>query len=123
MFGFIKNLKTKYNLQVQYLHCDNAGENVAFEKACKQKGLGMDFEYTAPGMPLQNGCIECKFATLFNKLCAMLHGGKFDPFLQNGLWAEAANIAMLPKNNLLTPSRTLSLFQQFLGREREASYL
>ena len=50
-FGLIKNLKNKYNMQVQYLHCDNAGENVSFEKACKQEGLGMEFEYTTPGMP------------------------------------------------------------------------
>ena len=47
MLGFIKNLKSKYNLQVQYLCCNNAGENVAFERACKQEGMGVDFEYTA----------------------------------------------------------------------------
>ena len=47
MIGLIKNLKNKYNLQVQYLHYNNAGENVAFKEACKQKGLGVDFEYTA----------------------------------------------------------------------------
>ena len=29
MFGLIQNLKNKYNLQVQYLHCDNVSENVA----------------------------------------------------------------------------------------------
>ena len=29
-----------YNLQVQYLHCDNARENVAFKKGCKKEGLG-----------------------------------------------------------------------------------
>ena len=50
MFGLIKNLKNKYIMQVQCLHCDNAGKNVAFEKACKQEGLGVDFKYTSPGM-------------------------------------------------------------------------
>ena len=49
MLGLIKNLKYKYNLQVQYLHCDNAGENVVFKRPCKQEGLGVDFDYTAPG--------------------------------------------------------------------------
>ena len=58
MFGLFNNLKIKFNLQVQYLHCDNAGENQALKKKnCKQEGLGVDFEYTAPGMPQQNGCI------------------------------------------------------------------
>ena len=31
MVDLIKNLKDKYSLQVQYLHCNNAGENQAFE--------------------------------------------------------------------------------------------
>ena len=51
-------------MQVQYLHYDNAGENVAFKKACKQEGLGIDFEFTAPGMSQQNGHVEQIFATL-----------------------------------------------------------
>ena len=78
MVGFIKNMKNKYNLQVHYLCCDNAGENVAFEKAWKQEGLGVHFDYTAPGMPQQNGCIKRKFATLFNQIHTMLNGGKFN---------------------------------------------
>ena len=32
-------------------------ENVVFKKACKQEGLVVDFEFTALGMPQQNGCI------------------------------------------------------------------
>ena len=46
----IKNLKTKKNIQGQYLCCDNLRENVNFERACKQEGIGMEFEYTAPGI-------------------------------------------------------------------------
>ncbi len=40
---------------VQSICCDNAGENVALEMSCKQEGLGIKFEYTAPGTPQQNG--------------------------------------------------------------------
>ena len=36
--SLIKSLKTKYNLQVQYLHCNNAQKNVAFEKPVNRKG-------------------------------------------------------------------------------------
>ena len=91
-------------MQVQYFHCDNAGENQAFEKTCKQEGLGIDFEYTAPGTPQQKGHIEHKFATLFNGVHAMLNGSKFTAFLHSGLWAEAANTAMLLKNNYSLPT-------------------
>ena len=70
MLGLIKLLKNKYNLEVQYLFCDNAGENIALEKAWKQEGLGFHFKYTAPSMPQQNGCIKREFATLFNQVHA-----------------------------------------------------
>ena len=66
MIGLIKNLKNKYNLQVQYLCCDNAGQDIAFQKACKQEELGVDFKYTAPDLPQQNSCVERNFANLFN---------------------------------------------------------
>ena len=51
MIGLVKNLKNKYNLQVQYLCCNNAVENIAFEQACKQEGLGDEYECTAQDMP------------------------------------------------------------------------
>ena len=85
MIGFIENLKNKYNLQVQYLHCNNAGENDAFKNACKQEGMGDDFEYSAPGTPQQNNSIKRKFVTLFNRVCAMLNGNKINAYLWNAL--------------------------------------
>ena len=85
ILGLNKNLKNKYNLQIQYLYCNNASENVAFEKACKQAELAVEFEYTAPGTPQQNENVECQFAILFNSVCVMLNGSKFKTYPQNGL--------------------------------------
>ena len=116
MLFLIKDLKTKYNLQVQWLWCDNAGESQAFEWMCNQEGLGIHFEYTAPSTPQQNGCIECKFATLFNQVHVMLNGGKFTPYLCSSVWAEAANTAMFLENHLSTPNRSVNPFQQFFGK-------
>ena len=100
MLGLIEHLKNKYNLQVQYLHYDKADENIAIKKAYKQKGLEVEFKYMAPDMPQQNGCTEQKFAILFNRVNAMLNGGKISAFLWNNLWAVAVNTATLLKNNL-----------------------
>ena len=72
IIGLIKNLNNKYNLQ------DNKEESVAFDKACKQEGLGVVFEQTAPGTSQQNGHIERKFTTIFNWVCAMLNNGKYN---------------------------------------------
>ena len=44
------------------------------KKKYKKEGLGIDFEYTAPGMPQQNGHVKHKFTTPFNWVCAMLNG-------------------------------------------------
>ena len=49
----------------------------------------------------------------------MLNGGKFTAYLQSSLWAEAANTATLLENNLVTPNRTLSPFQQFFGKGKK----
>ena len=38
-------------MQVQSLCCDNAGENVAFKKACKQKWIEMEFKFITLGTP------------------------------------------------------------------------
>ena len=43
MMGLIKNFKTEYNIKVQYLCCDNKGENVDFKMACKQEEMGKKF--------------------------------------------------------------------------------
>ena len=49
----------------------------------------------------------------------MLNGGKFTAFLPSNLWAEPANTATLLENNLFTPNRTLSSFQQFYGKGKK----
>ena len=63
MLILIEDLKTKYDVQEQWLWCNNAGENQAFEWACNEEGLGIEFEYISPGTPQQNGHVKHKFAT------------------------------------------------------------
>ena len=85
MLGLVNNLIPKFNLQVQYLCCNNAGENQAFKKTYKQEGPGINFKYTDPGMPQQNGHIKHKFTTQFNWVHTMLNGSKFTAYLQSSL--------------------------------------
>jgi hypothetical protein len=37
--------------------CDNAGENVVFDREQKKKGCSVTFKYTAPNTPQQNGMV------------------------------------------------------------------
>ena len=72
-------------MQVKYLQCNNAGENVSLKKTCQQEGLRVEFKYTAPGVSQQNGCIKYQVATHFNWVHAMLKVDKLIIFLCNGL--------------------------------------
>ena len=116
MISLIKNLKTKYNIQVQYLCC-------AFQKNLQTRRDGKKYQFTTLGTPQQQSCVEQKFATLFNPVHAMLNGGKFTAFLRNSSWTEATNTAMLLESNLFTLNRNICLFQHFLGKGRESSCL
>ena len=72
-------------------------------------------------MPQQNGWVKWKFAALFNQVHAILNGRKFTAFLRKGfLSADAANTAMLLKNNLISHSRTLSPCQQCFGKVKRS---
>ena len=55
MVKLVKEINATEGRKVKFIRCDNAGENLAFEKAGRLEGLGLTFEYTAPGTPQQNG--------------------------------------------------------------------
>ena len=62
----------------------------------------------------QSRTVGRKFATLINRVHAMLNSGKLSYSLRNGLQAKGTYIATLLENNALTPSHNLTSFQQFL---------
>ncbi len=102
VLALIKKLKSS-NVTVKivkYIHCDNAGDNNAFEMACKQEGLGIMFEYTAPSVPQQNGQAEQNFATMYGQVWAMLNDAKLTATLHKKLWTKATNTATLLENRL-----------------------
>ena len=41
MLSLIKDLIAKYDINVKYARCDNAGKNENFKRACKQEGMGI----------------------------------------------------------------------------------
>ena len=67
-----------------------------------------------------NGCVEWKCDTFFNRVHAILNGGKSSSFSRNSLWTEATNKAIFLDNALLTPNRVLSPFQLYTGEVRRS---
>ena len=65
MIALIKGLKQAFDIEVKTIQCNNSGENNTLQRSCKQEGLGIVFEYTAPNTPQQNGRVERRFPTLY----------------------------------------------------------
>ncbi len=93
ILALIKELKAKFGIIVKNTRCDNAGENIALDKARNQEGLGITFEYTAQSTPQQNGRVEQNFVTLYGRMRAMMRGSGLRGLIRRRLWAEAAKTA------------------------------
>ena len=63
------------NLKVDYIHLDNAGENIKLQQQCVSFDwkLKINFEITARDMPQFNHLAELGFAVLANKGRALMH--------------------------------------------------
>ena len=105
MLGSIKNLQSKYGIQVKYGQCNDARENVDFEWVSKQENIGIEFEYTT--------------SKFFNSVGAILKSGKFSSFLRCDSWTKATNTVTLIENNLITTNRVWNPFQQFCGKGKQ----
>jgi hypothetical protein len=68
----IKKLKNEY-IHMKVLRLDDAGENHALEKKCKQQNLGIKFEYSGPCTPERNRKIEQKCQTLYIQIRAIIN--------------------------------------------------
>jgi transposase InsO family protein len=117
LLELLLDLKAKHNKTVKLIRCDNAGENKSLQKLCEKEGLGIQFEYTAPGTPQLNGRVERKFATLYGRVRAMLNGARLTKELRNGLWTEAARTASDLENTLVSTNRPVAAFNQFYEKE------
>ena len=60
-------------------------------------GLGIFFEHIALNTPQQNGRVECKFVTLFERVCSMFNERNVDLAWREVLWAEVANMQQMEK--------------------------
>ena len=60
--------------------------------------MGLNFEYTTPSTPQQNGRMERKFSALYGRVRAILNGARLPLQLRQKLWAEAAATATACEN-------------------------
>ncbi len=113
-------LKDTESITVKTIQYDNAGKNKAFQNHKEQEQLGLHFKYTAQKTPQHNGCIECKYATLFGQARAMMNDAGFvteNIHLRHGLWVEAAGMATKIKNIVASANKTNPAHNAFYNKE------
>ena len=109
--AFIKELEQEQGIKMASIRLDNSGENRALESICKQEGLDIKFEFTAPNTPQQNGRVERKFATLYGRMRAMMSG--MGERRTNYIWTAAADTATDLDNLIIRAGETENSFQKF----------
>ena len=106
------SLKNVYKMDIQYIRCDNAGENL---KHINTLGLefGFQLECTAPHTPKHNGKVERGFAVIRERAVAMMIDAKLAMEFQKHLWAEAVSTATNLSNDTMTMKGTQTANQLF----------
>ena len=113
----VKHLRTQGKI-TKFIRCDNAGENRATEALCVREGLGIEFEYTAPNSPQQNGRVERRFATLYGRVRSMLNAAQLNQEFRQGLWAECAQTATyLDNHDCESSENKRPRYTEFYGRD------
>ena len=118
MVRLLKEIKAKLNKTVKYIRCDDASENKSIEMKCKDEGIGIQFEYTGPGMPQRNGRVERKLATLYGRVRAMFNQSGMDKEMRTGTWTECANTAQNNDNILVTTNNRSHRIEECLRKIR-----
>jgi len=96
---------------------DNSGENKALEQECLRLGLDIQFEYTAPGTPQQNGVVERFFPSLMGRARAMMSGAGFTKRMRALMWCEAASTATKLSNIIVKTNETTSAYEKFYNKK------
>ena len=115
IIDWIKALKARHKIQVKIIRCDNAGENKVLESESDNNELGINFEYTAPGTPQQNGVVERAFVTVMGRARAMMNLAGFTMAKRQQLWCEASQTTTLLDNILVQNSAKSPPFTQSFG--------
>jgi transposase InsO family protein len=85
------------------------------ENECLRQGLGITFEYTAPGTPQHNGRIERRFPTIYGRVRSTMNKARIRKKIGEGLWTECASMTTKHANMMVTPNQTVPSHQQFYG--------
>jgi transposase InsO family protein len=77
VINLILDLPKDKNIKIKFICCDNSREYEDIQQEIIQiPKIKIQFVFTAPDTPQQNGNIECNFRTLYGKVCSTLNEAK-----------------------------------------------
>jgi hypothetical protein len=76
------------------------------------------FEFAAPDSPQQNGKVEIQFATLYDRVRAILNEAQFIWPLGNAMWVYSSLQATKLGNLSVRPDAPLSPYECFMGKHQ-----
>ena len=113
LLPIIRNIHHVHSLQ--YILCDNAGENKILEKKIYPLEISVQFEYTPRDTPQHNGVVERKYQTLLSRMREMMNGAGIHGYLRKKLWEECAQTCTLLQNILVVKNDQKSPFEKFFN--------
>jgi len=93
-------------------------EKINLSKNTKRDGLGIQFEWTAPGTPQQNGRAERKFKALYGRVRAMFKEAGLTEDIENGILSEGASTATILETIICTSLKRVPSHQQVYKKEQ-----
>jgi hypothetical protein len=114
MFPLLTDLKIA-GIDIKYIRCDDSGENKVFYDACHTKGYNIKFAFSGPRTPQQNGKVERKFQTFYDRIRAMLNHAGFENGERSGIWAECARTITFLSNKTASKTKEKCPYQLLFG--------
>ena len=85
--GFIQELEVENKLKVNYVRCDNSGENSWIKQNLLDNGVIENIECMEPHTPKQNRMVERELYFLYSNVRATLNKTNISGFFREKLWA------------------------------------
>ena len=115
-----KIIQNKKNINIASIRSDHGGrfENKYFELFCDENGI--EYNFSAPRIPQQNGVVERKNRSLEELAKTLLN----DTNLPKYFWAEAVNTAFYIMNRaLIRPILKKTPYELYKGRKPNISHI
>jgi hypothetical protein len=98
-------------LNVEFIRCGDAGENVSMKSDQNIKSFGVKFKFSGQRTPQRNRKVERKFQTFYGRIRSILNGAGLIGDLRNEIWAECAMTTTYLANILSSKSSLKSPFE------------